>query len=138
MACNSATCQSGCYGEGESVSEAVGKSRLEVPENGGGSNQASHGRGGSGDRGVCVKCKASENMAATHSEVSGGSGDCGRFCADCFRSNLFAKFRFAVTSNAMIAPSDNVLVAFSGGSSSRYVRLRDFASLQEFLMRRMG
>ncbi|KAF3592425.1 hypothetical protein DY000_02028035 [Brassica cretica] len=49
----------------------------------------------------------------------GDGSDYGRFCADCFRSNVFGKFRLAVTSHAMITPSDNVLVAFSGGSSSR-------------------
>ncbi|KAF2553884.1 hypothetical protein F2Q68_00037962 [Brassica cretica] len=51
----------------------------------------------------------------------GDGSDYGRFCADCFRSNVFGKFRLAVTSHAMITPSDNVLVAFSGGSSSRLI-----------------
>uniref|UniRef100_A0A2P2KZ71 Uncharacterized protein MANES_09G022000 n=1 Tax=Rhizophora mucronata TaxID=61149 RepID=A0A2P2KZ71_RHIMU len=63
---------------------------------------------------LCVKCKANPPIAA-----GGGGGDEGRFCGDCFRSNLYAKFRLAVTSHAMITPSDNVLVAFSGGPSSR-------------------
>ncbi|XP_075637002.1 cytoplasmic tRNA 2-thiolation protein 2-like [Castanea sativa] len=41
------------------------------------------------------------------------------FCIECFRSNLYGKFRLAVTSHAMITPTDNVLVAFSDGPSSR-------------------
>ncbi|KAF3974878.1 hypothetical protein CMV_001822 [Castanea mollissima] len=41
------------------------------------------------------------------------------FCIACFRSNLYGKFRLAVTSHAMITPTDNILVAFSGGPSSR-------------------
>ncbi|KAF7804074.1 cytoplasmic tRNA 2-thiolation protein 2 [Senna tora] len=62
---------------------------------------------------LCVKCKV-------QNAISGYGGvDDGRFCADCFKNNLFGKFRFAVTSNAMITPSDKVLVAFSGGPSSR-------------------
>lgn len=64
---------------------------------------------------LCIKCKANETM----SFAGRATGDDARFCADCFRSNLFGKFRLAVTSNAMICPTDNVLVAFSGGPSSR-------------------
>ncbi|XP_051138724.1 cytoplasmic tRNA 2-thiolation protein 2 [Andrographis paniculata] len=109
MACDSSTCQSGCYRDDDSAAEDGQRRR----ENGGGSNC------GSGGYGLCIKCKVNEAMATTDPAVAGGSGDGGRFCADCFRSNLFGKFRFAVTSNAMISPSDNVLVAFSGGSSSR-------------------
>ncbi|CAN8328171.1 unnamed protein product [Cochlearia groenlandica] len=63
---------------------------------------------------VCVKCKCNESMTFN----DGGSED-GRFCADCFRNNVFAKFRLSVTTHAMITPLDNLLVAFSGGSSSR-------------------
>ncbi|XP_072988448.1 cytoplasmic tRNA 2-thiolation protein 2 isoform X1 [Typha latifolia] len=48
-----------------------------------------------------------------------GRKDCNGLCASCFRSYLFGKFKLAVTSNAMIAPTDNVLVAFSGGPASR-------------------
>ncbi|KAK9075855.1 hypothetical protein SSX86_004184 [Deinandra increscens subsp. villosa] len=62
---------------------------------------------------MCLKCKAIEATVFT-----GGDGG-GRFCADCFRSNLYGKFKLAVTSNAMISPTDKVLVAFSGGPSSR-------------------
>ncbi|CAM8935125.1 unnamed protein product [Rhodiola kirilowii] len=61
---------------------------------------------------ICVKCK-------TNHVIAPGAGEDGRYCPDCFRSNLFGKFRFAVTSNAMISPSDRVLVAYSGGPSSR-------------------
>ncbi|XP_078178335.1 adenine nucleotide alpha hydrolases-like superfamily protein [Carex rostrata] len=45
--------------------------------------------------------------------------DCNGLCAGCFRAYLFGKFKLAVTSNAMISPTDKVLVAFSGGPSSR-------------------
>lgn len=65
------------------------------------------------NRNTCLKCKSSEATIFT-----GGEGG-GRFCADCFRSNLYGKFKLAVTSNAMISPLDKVLVAFSGGASSR-------------------
>ncbi|KAJ1408969.1 Rossmann-like alpha/beta/alpha sandwich fold [Sesbania bispinosa] len=73
---------------------------------------------------ICIKCKLND-------AVSGYGGiDDGRFCADCFKSNLFGKFRFAVTSNAMITPTDKVLVAFSGGPSSR-VALQFVHDMQE-------
>ncbi|KAI3472196.1 hypothetical protein Pfo_029684 [Paulownia fortunei] len=119
MACNSVTCQSGCYRDQYSVDDDDDQKRKPVPENGEGPNQASPHGGDSNGYSLCIKCKVNETIAATHPAVTGGGGDGGRFCADCFRSNLFGKFRFAVTSNAMISPSDNVLVAFSGGSSSR-------------------
>ncbi|KAF3333885.1 cytoplasmic tRNA 2-thiolation protein 2 [Carex littledalei] len=45
--------------------------------------------------------------------------DCNGLCAGCFRAYLYGKFKLAVTSNAMISPTDKVLVAFSGGPSSR-------------------
>ncbi|KAK1548799.1 hypothetical protein Q3G72_026692 [Acer saccharum] len=62
---------------------------------------------------LCVKCKVNEPVS--------GTSDDGRFCRECFRSNLYGKFKLAVTSNAMITPSYNLLVAFSSGSSSRVV-----------------
>ncbi|KAJ7972211.1 Cytoplasmic tRNA 2-thiolation protein 2 [Quillaja saponaria] len=62
---------------------------------------------------LCIKCKLNYSISGY------GGVDDGRFCADCFGSNLIGKFRFAVTSNAMISPTDKVLVAFSGGPSSR-------------------
>ncbi|KAH6793861.1 Adenine nucleotide alpha hydrolases-like superfamily protein [Perilla frutescens var. hirtella] len=103
MACNSVTCQSGCYRDQNSVHEDGREQRpLDVK-----------------GRGLCIKCKINETIAVTHPSVAAAAGDGGRFCADCFRSNMFGKFRFAVTSNAMISPSDNVLVAYSGGSASR-------------------
>ncbi|KAL6530466.1 hypothetical protein OROMI_028355 [Orobanche minor] len=119
MACNSGTCQSGCYGDEYSVGEDDQK-RRPVIENGDDSNHVSPRCGDFSGSVLCIKCKVNETIAATHPGVTGvGGGDSGRFCADCFRSNLYGKFRFAITSNAMISPSDNVLVAFSGGSSSR-------------------
>lgn len=63
---------------------------------------------------LCLKCKSSEIIAGG---VNGGNNM--KLCAECFRGNLYGKFKFAVTANAMISPSDNVLVAFSGGTSSR-------------------
>ncbi|CAA2983293.1 cytoplasmic tRNA 2-thiolation 2 [Olea europaea subsp. europaea] len=110
MECNSSTCPSGCYKDSDS---GVGQERQSASENGRCDLDLyanSH---------VCIKCKVNETIAATHPAVASGGGDGSRFCADCFRGNLFGKFRFAVTSNAMISPSDNVLIAFSGGSSSR-------------------
>ncbi|KAK2653152.1 hypothetical protein Ddye_013008 [Dipteronia dyeriana] len=95
MACDSSTCQSnsGCY------------KREEEPI----SSKSSD----SSQQSLCVKCKVNEPVS--------GTSDDGRFCRECFRSNLYGKFKLAVTSNAMITPSDNLLVAFSGGSSSRVV-----------------
>lgn len=119
MACNSGTCQSGCYKDENSVDDD-GRKEGAAAENSVGSNHASPRRGDVNVRGVCLKCKINESIAVTYPAVIGGGGEGGRFCADCFRSNLFGKFRFAVTSNAMILPSDKVLVAFSGGSASRY------------------
>ncbi|KAL0915835.1 hypothetical protein M5K25_013294 [Dendrobium thyrsiflorum] len=58
------------------------------------------------DQSLCSKC--GEGKPAWNS-----------LCLACFRSSLFGKFKLAVTSNAMISPSDKVLVAFSGGSASR-------------------
>ncbi|KAL3637235.1 hypothetical protein CASFOL_019534 [Castilleja foliolosa] len=120
MACNSGTCQSGCQRDEYSVEEEDQK-RSPATENGDKSNYASPRGGDFSGRGLCLKCKVNETIAATHPAVAGGGGrgDGLRFCADCFRSNLYGKFRLAVTANAMILPSDNVLVAFSGGSSSR-------------------
>lgn len=98
MACNSSGCQSGgCYKNGlEQEHKQDSNSETDV----------------SSQQNLCVKCKANEPAS--------GLGDDGRFCADCFRNNLFGKFRLAVTANAMITPSDNVLVALSGGPASRY------------------
>ncbi|KAG8367889.1 hypothetical protein BUALT_Bualt16G0119500 [Buddleja alternifolia] len=114
MSCNSGTCQSSCYKDEYSVTD-----QPPATANYERSNDASLRGGDSNGQNLCIKCKVNETMAATHSAAAAAGGDIGRFCADCFRNNLFGKFRFAVTSNAMITPSDKVLVAFSGGSSSR-------------------
>ncbi|KAE8099796.1 hypothetical protein FH972_017749 [Carpinus fangiana] len=101
MACNASTCQSNCYRDEEQArEEAVDSSTNPIADD---NNQ---------NQSVCVKCKSNDPMSAT-------GGDGGRLCADCFRSNLYGKFRLSVTSYAMISPTDNVLVAFSGGTSSR-------------------
>lgn len=96
MACNSATgCQSGCY---KNEFERDLKPATETISD-------------SNEQNLCVKCKANEPTP--------GAGEDGKHCLDCFRSNLFGKFRLAVASNALITPADNVLVAFSGGPCSR-------------------
>ncbi|XP_006664691.2 cytoplasmic tRNA 2-thiolation protein 2 [Oryza brachyantha] len=59
----------------------------------------------------CGKCGGGAVAVA----VAGGVGLCG----DCFRAHLFGKFKLAVTSNAMVRPTDSVLLAFSGGPASR-------------------
>ncbi|GKA65959.1 putative ribonuclease H-like domain-containing protein [Tanacetum coccineum] len=75
---------------------------------------------------TCLKCNSSEATI-----FIGGDGG-GRFYEDCFRNNLYGNFKLVVTSNAMILPLDKVLVAFSGGTSSRMVKNLDSAS--KFLM----
>ncbi|KOM38771.1 hypothetical protein LR48_Vigan03g215300 [Vigna angularis] len=110
MACNGSGCQSGsCYKDEDATSNQPIKSEETDSTN---------------PTNVCIKCKLND-------AVSGYGGiDDGRFCADCFKTNLFGKFRFAVTSNAMITPTDKVLVAFSGGPSSR-VALQFVHDMQE-------
>lgn len=107
MACNSATgCQSGCF-----------KNEFEHDL-----KPATQTISDSNEQNLCVKCKANEPTP--------GAGEDGKHCLDCFRSNLFGKFRLAVTSNALITPADNVLVAFSGGPCSR-VALQFVDELQQ-------
>ncbi|OIS97662.1 PREDICTED: cytoplasmic tRNA 2-thiolation protein 2-like [Nicotiana attenuata] len=120
MACNSGTCQSGCYRDSSNEAEEHPPVKIanEAP------NDVANGRKSTEQLSiaVCVKCKVNKTIASAASAEGGGDfsgGDSGRFCADCFRSNLYGKFRYSVTSNAMISPSDNVLVAFSGGTCSR-------------------
>ncbi|XP_031478497.1 cytoplasmic tRNA 2-thiolation protein 2 [Nymphaea colorata] len=62
---------------------------------------------------LCCKCKERPAEAKANQTED--------LCGGCLRSSLFAKFKLAVTSHSMINPSDNVLVAFSGGSASRLV-----------------
>ncbi|XP_011048047.1 PREDICTED: cytoplasmic tRNA 2-thiolation protein 2 [Populus euphratica] len=111
MSCNSSGCQSNCYKNGDQVSDSP-----PPPPPLAAANDSNN---------LCLKCK-------TNSPITPGSlsGDEARFCADCFRSNIYGKFRLAVTSHAMISPSDNVLVAFSGGPSSR-VALQFVHGLQD-------
>ncbi|WOG91005.1 hypothetical protein DCAR_0310253 [Daucus carota subsp. sativus] len=100
MACNgTGGCDSGCYKDENDSTNGV----LPSVTNSSNTN-------------LCLKCKSSEIIA-------GGTGFSGgtnmKLCADCFRGNLYGKFKLAVSANGMISPSDNVLVAFSGGTSSR-------------------
>ncbi|KAM3288570.1 cytoplasmic tRNA 2-thiolation protein 2 isoform X2 [Capsicum chacoense] len=121
MACNSGTCLSGCYRDDTSIGAAesppVAKKNEPLNDVVNSRRTTEHL-----DNSICIKCKVNTTIAASTADVAvvdcGGS-DAGRFCVDCFRSNLFGKFRLAVTANAMISPSDNVLVAFSGGTCSR-------------------
>ena len=57
-------------------------------------------------RDLCYKCRES-------------AGVFNNLCGSCFRFSLYGKFKTAVTSNAMISPKDKILVALSGGPSSR-------------------
>lgn len=109
MACNGTGCQSGCYEDSnrdEDGNLSKDKKLTGNDSRDGGGNHHRH-------QTMCLKCKATEATIFT-----GGDGG-GRFCADCFRSNLYGKFKLAVTSNALISPTDKILVAFSGGPSSR-------------------
>ncbi|KAF9679643.1 hypothetical protein SADUNF_Sadunf06G0036000 [Salix dunnii] len=108
MSCNSSGCQSICHKNDDQPSDS--------PPPVAAANNSNN---------LCLKCK-------TSSPITPGSlsGDEARFCADCFRSNIYGKFRLAVTSHAMISPSDNVLVAFSGGPYSR-VALQFVHGLQD-------
>lgn len=107
MACNGSGCNSNCYQDEAETGEVASCGRPPERTNSGAAEANPIANN------LCIKCKVKE-------AISGYGGvDDGRFCADCFRSNLFGKFRFAVTANAMISPSDKVLVAFSGGPSSR-------------------
>ncbi|XP_059295947.1 cytoplasmic tRNA 2-thiolation protein 2 [Lycium ferocissimum] len=114
MACNSGNCQSGCYKDSsiETQESEKNKALNDIVKD---RRSTEHL-----DNSTCLKCKVNRTIAAVNG-VGGdfNGGDNGRFCADCFRSNLFGKFRLAVTANAMISPLDNVLVAFSGGTCSR-------------------
>ncbi|KAF7147916.1 hypothetical protein RHSIM_Rhsim03G0021100 [Rhododendron simsii] len=118
MACSSGSCESGCYKDNSDAGaeEENQQSFKNEPPNG-----VATGNNGVNRHNLCIKCKSNETIAATNPTAAAfaAGGDGGRFCAECFRSNLFGKFKFAVTSNAMISPSDKVLVAFSGGTSSR-------------------
>ncbi|OMO71369.1 Rossmann-like alpha/beta/alpha sandwich [Corchorus olitorius] len=99
MACNSATCNSsGCY------KEYAEEQRQPTTRNNGSA---------AAQKNLCVKCKSNEPVCC------GIAGDDARFCKDCFKTNLYGKFKQAVSYNALITPSDKVLVAFSGGPSSR-------------------
>lgn len=115
MACNASSCQSNCHRNEEQQQEE---------EFGGSANSISNYN--NQNLNVCVKCKSNE-------PISGDNAEDGRFCADCFRSNLYGKFRLAVISNAMICPTDNVLVAFSGGPSSRSLSLPEIINWNKFI-----
>lgn len=109
MACGSGSCESGCYKDknGEEDQQLGKKKAVNgVVKIGNDLNLTN----------LCIKCKSNQTIATT---IPTAAGDASRFCSDCFRTNLFGKFRFAVTSNAMISPEDNVLVAFSGDTASR-------------------
>ncbi|KAJ0985744.1 hypothetical protein J5N97_004100 [Dioscorea zingiberensis] len=97
--CGSA-CQSHCSRSDEAQDSNEGDSRI--------SNLsiASEPPKADGLPALCSKCGVSVRV------YSG-------MCADCFRAHIFGKFKLAVTNNALISPSDKLLVAFSGGPVSR-------------------
>ncbi|KAL5226200.1 hypothetical protein ABZP36_012839 [Zizania latifolia] len=83
-----------------------------------------------GGTGCGSHCSSSSSAAAEDAtaerlgrlSVSRECGKCGGgvgLCGECFRAHLFGKFKLAVTSNAMVRPTDSVLLAFSGGPASR-------------------
>ncbi|XP_047321924.1 cytoplasmic tRNA 2-thiolation protein 2 [Impatiens glandulifera] len=116
MACRTGgECQSGCYKEEEEngTNEAVKVVSSRDDDDDVNRNKI--------DKHLCIKCKCNQPISITNPTAAAAAAfsDASRFCIDCFRNNLFGKFRFAITSNAMISPSDKVLVAFSGGPSSR-------------------
>jgi len=96
-ACGGAGCRPQCSasagGEGDAPAESMG--RLSI----------------SAAAATCGKCDGGGAAVA----VAGGVG----LCVDCFRAHLFGKFKLAVTSNAMVRPTDAVLLALSGGPASR-------------------
>ncbi|CAL5092697.1 unnamed protein product [Urochloa decumbens] len=77
---------------------------------------------------TCGKCDGGGAVVA----ASGGAG----MCRECFRAHLFGKFKLAVTSNAMVRPTDAVLLAFSGGPASRvalqFIREMQFKAIQSW------
>ncbi|KAF6158856.1 hypothetical protein GIB67_012499 [Kingdonia uniflora] len=69
-------------------------------------------------RRICFKCKATDALDSNNTDNCNVEAIT-NFCFDCFRANLYGKFKQAVTAHDMISPTDNVLVAFSGGPASR-------------------
>ncbi|KAF9612858.1 hypothetical protein IFM89_004268 [Coptis chinensis] len=57
---------------------------------------------------TCYKCKVAKIIEST-----------GGLCGECLDRSLFAKFKQAVSTQNLISPTDNVLLAFSGGPCSR-------------------
>ncbi|XP_010246741.1 PREDICTED: cytoplasmic tRNA 2-thiolation protein 2 isoform X2 [Nelumbo nucifera] len=111
MACTTGVCQSGCYKEDDDEAmefERRSESATTTTANGSASLPVKED---SDHRNLCFKCKVDEAI----------TGDEAHLCLGCFRSSLFGKFKFSVTSHDMINPFDNILVAFSGGPSSRVV-----------------
>lgn len=95
-ACGSNCSRSGGGGDDET------RNLLPEPETRSGADDDGQSR----PRRLCFKCGETEEA---HNSM----------CPPCFRASVFGKFKLAVTTNAMIAPTDNVLVAFSGGPASR-------------------
>ncbi|OVA18362.1 Thiouridylase [Macleaya cordata] len=136
MACASAAaggCGSGCYKDKDDEEEQQQQKQKNEKEVLGG-----RGRGGvGGGRGVghghslCIKCKVDEalSLSSTITNTSSSSSS-SNLCLGCFRSSLFAKFKQSISSHDLISPTDNVLVAFSGGPSSR-VALQFVHELQD-------
>ncbi|XP_043690321.1 cytoplasmic tRNA 2-thiolation protein 2 [Telopea speciosissima] len=141
MACAATACrQTGCCrdeDDGELVAST--KKKAEEPiiktnsvstdtasSNTSNSTNASSSEGSGHRQSLCVKCKTDEALI----------GDESRLCFGCFRSSLFGKFKVTVTTKDLISPLDNVLVAFSGGPSSR-VALQFVHELQQKAQRNL-
>jgi hypothetical protein len=62
----------------------------------------------------CVKCKEGvvARVVANQSEP---------MCLGCLHASLLSKFKTAINNHSLVTPSDNVLLAFSGGPASRFV-----------------
>jgi hypothetical protein len=60
----------------------------------------------------CVKCKEGvvARVVANQSEP---------MCLGCLHASLLSKFKTAINNHSLVTPSDNVLLAFSGGPASR-------------------
>lgn len=71
---------------------------------------------------ICIKCKE--------------EAPCNEpLCSTCLYMSLLSKFKTAVNKDSLVVPSDNVLLAFSGGSASRFLSTL-FLTSSEVLPRR--
>ncbi|KAL3679509.1 hypothetical protein R1sor_022465 [Riccia sorocarpa] len=62
---------------------------------------------------LCIKCKDGIPAVTVGNQTE-------PMCATCLYGSLLSKFKTAVNNHGLITPSDNVLVAVSGGPASRF------------------